>query len=370
MLALDLMRGLAALVVLISHLRGDCFVEYGALPASQHNVLTTIFFAATRTAHEAVLIFFVLSGFVVGGDVLARVRERRFQIGDYSIDRSTRILIPLIPACLLTVVISFLLTNEIPPFDQIIANMVGLNEVITKNLAFNPVLWSLAYEIWFYILAGAAAYVVSQRPNGISVLVLLACVIVFTILKTHYLVIWMLGACASLFVKIRFKKSLLLAGVLLALAGSLLYQLGADSRSVVTIAYVPRIVAEFLFCIGIAMTFPFFASSSANQMLAPVSLPVTVLAAFSYTLYLTHRPTDAALGYIFGRADVISFQSLFAFGLRVLICLIVAGCFYLCFERNTSGARKYLRNRISNWSAVKDSVLIRCGIKKPCRMKL
>lgn len=363
LLALDLMRGLAALLVLISHLRGDCFVEYGALPASQHNLLATIFFAATRTAHEAVMVFFVLSGFVVGGEVLARVRQHRFQIRDYSIDRSTRILIPLVPACLFTVAIGLLLTGEIPPLDQILANMVGLNEVITKNLAFNPVLWSLSYEIWFYIFAGAAAYVVSQRPTGASVLVLLACVIVFAILKTHYLIIWMLGACASLFSEVRFRKSLLLAGLLLSLAGSVLYQLGAESRSVVAVAYVPPVVAEFLFCIGIAMTFPFLISSSANRVLARFSLPVTALAAFSYTLYLTHRPTDAALGYIFGKADVISFQSLFTFSLRVLICLMVAGCFYLCFERNTSKARKYFRDRVSDWwPAAKGSVSI-SGIK-------
>jgi peptidoglycan/LPS O-acetylase OafA/YrhL len=323
-------------------------VEYGMLPASQHNALTAIFFAATRTAHEAVIVFFVLSGFVVGGDVLARVREGRFQIYDYSIDRSTRILIPLIPACLFAAVVTFFLTGELPPAGQLFANMVGLNEVITESLAANAVLWSLAYEIWFYILAGAAAYAVSQRPNAASVLTLVACVIVFTLLKTHYLIFWMLGACASLIVEIRSKRILLFTGALLSLAGWFLYQLGADSRSITAVAYIPPIAAEFLFCIGIVMTFPFLVSSTVNQALSRVSLIVTALAGFSYTLYLTHRPTNALLATIIGKAEVISFQSLVTFGLRALICLMVAACFYLCFEKNTSKARKYFRKRFAN----------------------
>lgn len=343
LIALDLMRGFAALTVLISHLRGDSFVEYGMLSASQHGVLTALFFAATRLAYEAVIVFFVLSGFLVGGQVLARVRQGRFQIYDYAIDRSTRILIPLIPACLFTGAIALLLFNEPPHLGQLIANMVGLNEVVTQTLATNAVLWSLAYEIWFYVSAGVVAYIVSQQPNALSVLALTVCIIIFTILKVHYLIFWMLGACASLLVEIRFKRTLLLLGTLLALIGSLFYQLAADSRSVVPVAYMPPLAAEFLLCIGIAMTFPFFVSSSFNKLLSRISPLASALAGFSYTLYLTHRPTDAVLGVIFGKADALSVQSLLYFGARILICLAVAVCFYWCFERNTPKARRFLR---------------------------
>jgi len=48
LIALDLMRGLAAFIVLTSHLRGDYFVPYGELPAAQHGIATMAFFAATR----------------------------------------------------------------------------------------------------------------------------------------------------------------------------------------------------------------------------------------------------------------------------------------------------------------------------------
>lgn len=80
LIALDLMRALAPVLVLICRLRGDYFVEYRAWPASQHNLLTMLFFAVTREGYEAVVIFFVLSGLLVGGQVLASVRQHTFQI--------------------------------------------------------------------------------------------------------------------------------------------------------------------------------------------------------------------------------------------------------------------------------------------------
>jgi peptidoglycan/LPS O-acetylase OafA/YrhL len=303
-------------------------------------------------AYEAVMVFFVLSGFLVGGQVLARCRQGRFQIYDYAIDRATRILIPLIPACLFTVAIDLFLFNQSPPIGQVIANMVGLNEIVTPSLETNPVLWSLSYEIWFYVLAGAVAYVVAQRPNAASVFVIAACVVVFTILKVQYLAFWMLGACASLLVDIRCKKTLLLIGTCLVIVGSLFYQLAADSRSVSPVAYIPPLMAEFLMCIGVAVALPFLASSSVNRSLLRIGPLATALGGFSYTLYLTHRPTDALLGNIFGHAEVLSAQTLFYFSFRILICLGVAVCFYFCFERNTPTVRKYLRNRrLRMWKA-------------------
>jgi peptidoglycan/LPS O-acetylase OafA/YrhL len=143
--ALDLLRGLAALTVMAAHLRGDAFVEYGALPVSQHGVLAALFFGLTRQGYEAVIVFFALSGFLVGGQVLSRVRNRKFQIRDYAIDRSTRILIPLIPACLFTAAIDLFVFGHGDAVGQLAGNMFGLNEIIVPTLQTNPVLWSLAY---------------------------------------------------------------------------------------------------------------------------------------------------------------------------------------------------------------------------------
>jgi len=342
-ITLDLMRGFAALAVLFAHLRGDTFVEFGALPASQHGVLAALFFAATRLGHEAVLVFFVLSGFLVGGQVLARLRDGRFKLYDYALDRTTRIFIPLIPACLLTGAIETFLFRQPPPFGQLIANMVGLNELVTDSLAINAVLWSLTYEIWFYILAGVLAHAISTRLNAMTALILAACCLVFSILQTRYLVFWMLGAFTSAYLDIRFKGLLALIGLCLGLIGSGFYELAADSRSINAIAYIPPIVADYMMCIGVLLALPFLTKKTVNQSLSRIRPLAAALAGFSYTLYLTHRPTDAALGFLFDKAESLSVHSFAVYVCRILICLAVAIGFYFVFERNTAAVRRLIR---------------------------
>jgi peptidoglycan/LPS O-acetylase OafA/YrhL len=345
LIALNLMRGLAALAVMLAHLRGDAFVEFAALPATQHGSLTALFFAFTRLGDEAVMVFFVLSGFLVGGQVLHRLLQRTFDLYDYGIDRATRILIPLVPACLFAAGVQSILFHEPPPIGQLIGNMVGLNELLTDTLDADGVLWTLTYEIWFYILAGALAYAASQRLNLICALCLAACVLVFATLQPNYLIFWMIGAMASLLKVNRFSGWIALLGALLSSTGALLFELAAQSKSLIPIVVVSPIVADYFICIGVSMALPFLASEAINARLIPIKNLAAGLAAFSYTLYLTHRPTDALLGRFFGKADSLSFYSMTVYGSRIAICLAVAICFYFAFERNTDKVRAMLRNQ-------------------------
>lgn len=99
-IALDLARGLAALTVLFYHVRGSSWVELGILPVAQRSLASEVFFGLNRLGNEAVMVFFALSGFLVGGKVIERIRGGRFDAGHYAVDRATRILIPLVrPAC-------------------------------------------------------------------------------------------------------------------------------------------------------------------------------------------------------------------------------------------------------------------------------
>jgi peptidoglycan/LPS O-acetylase OafA/YrhL len=344
-IALNLMRGLAAVTVLQSHLRGDSFVDYGALPASQHGIAAQLFFAATRLGYEAVMVFFVLSGFLVGGQVLARLRERRFDLEDYAVDRVTRIFIPLIPACLLTAAISTFLFRQPPLLSQLIANMTGMTEVVNYSLPLNPVLWSLSYEIWFYVLAGALGYAISKRVNAATAAVLAVCVVVFAILQTRYLIFWLFGALVSTRTEIRFKGAIALSGFILALAGSALHQLAAASHSFTPVAYVPPIVADSMMCLGVAIALPFLVDPAVDRFLRPLERFAAALAAFSYTLYLTHRPIDAALGLLFPKAEVLSVHSLAFFACRISICLLAAVALYFAFEANTGAVRRMWRQR-------------------------
>ena len=64
---LDMIRGLAALEVCLGHLRGFFLVDYGQ---TQGGLAAKLFYTLTGMHHQAVMIFFVLSGFLVGGSVI------------------------------------------------------------------------------------------------------------------------------------------------------------------------------------------------------------------------------------------------------------------------------------------------------------
>ena len=77
----------------------------------------------TGFAHQAVVVFFLLSGWLVGGTLLNKYRDKHSFIS-YGIDRITRLWIVLIPAFVLTLLLgaamgevnlaqaSFATTNE------------------------------------------------------------------------------------------------------------------------------------------------------------------------------------------------------------------------------------------------------------------
>src|SRR3569832_160361 len=168
LVTLDILRASAALLVVAEHARNAVFVPYGALPPAQHNAATQALYLLTRLGQEAELVFFVLSGFLVGGQVIRRAREGRFSGRDYTVDRATRIFLPLAPAVIFAAVAGYVAHGQ--PLDpaQIAGNAIGLNGIAVDTLALNAPLWSLAYEIWFYILAGTVAIVCVGRGSAIT----------------------------------------------------------------------------------------------------------------------------------------------------------------------------------------------------------
>ena len=83
-------RWASALVVMLSHLRGMMLIGWRDLPPGLHNPLVAGFYFATSFYHEAVVVFFVLSGFLIAGPNLDRVRILSFSPKSYAIDRFTR----------------------------------------------------------------------------------------------------------------------------------------------------------------------------------------------------------------------------------------------------------------------------------------
>lgn len=77
--AFEFLRAGAALLVCMSHIRNFLFVDFGDLDSPGFS--DRLFYAATSLGHEAVIVFFVLSGYFVGGSVWNRLNGEGFMWG-------------------------------------------------------------------------------------------------------------------------------------------------------------------------------------------------------------------------------------------------------------------------------------------------
>ena len=73
---LDALRGFAAFSVLLNHWRDAFFVDYSSL--SHHNPLLAVGYLVAGLGHAWVIVFFVMSGYLVGGSVLRSMSSGRW----------------------------------------------------------------------------------------------------------------------------------------------------------------------------------------------------------------------------------------------------------------------------------------------------
>lgn len=135
----------------------------------------------------AVIIFFVLSGFLITSALLKKKSQPSFTFGSYLIDRIARVVYPLLPAVLLITVFDFLFFHGSTklPFIRVILNpqtiagnfLLLFNHPILAELAprlhmpwlsVDPVgsaapLWSVVAEWWIYVAFGLLAFIAIRR---------------------------------------------------------------------------------------------------------------------------------------------------------------------------------------------------------------
>lgn len=303
---LDLLRFIAALLVVIGHLRALLFVSYPEL--ANPGPLTKAFYLGTGLGHQAVILFFVLSGAFVGHGVLRRVREQSFSWSDYLAARSSRLVPPLMAALLLTLLFDttgIACFGTVGPYDGSAAADPALNLVqlapeqlgpaaLLGNLAFcqtilvptfgsNAPLWSLANEGWYYLLFPFLAVVLCRGPTGrrsIAAIAVAAGLAFVGPAIAGYFVIWLLGVAAPwLATRWRRLRSIPLGAALIGFLAVLAlvrvhpFAGGDLLLGIATTLFVARIFAS-----------PAPARGNRWERLTRAG------AGFSYTLYLTHLP--------------------------------------------------------------------------------
>lgn len=142
---LEAARGGAALYVMMHHAVPRSLEVFG-LP------IASLF----RLGQEAVVVFFLLSGFVIAHSVL----RKEFSGPAYLRARFLRIFVPFIPALAIAYLVQSLINGGpvAPDLPTLIGNLLMLQDfslfpgnVVDTYMGNNP-LWSLSYEWWFYMV--------------------------------------------------------------------------------------------------------------------------------------------------------------------------------------------------------------------------
>ena len=156
-LCLEFIRGAAALTVVTYH-----FLELHTLSShSKH-----FYFGNWGT--DAVIIFFILSGIVINMSQNSNPKEAKAFMGN----RILRIYPQLVAGLLLGLLVLYVTNSAIPPAGVIAGNFLMLSAVkdyminIVPSLQSNSPIWSLSYEIVFYLLFALTIGKFQKRAIG------------------------------------------------------------------------------------------------------------------------------------------------------------------------------------------------------------
>lgn len=338
---IDALRFLAAFVVLLNHSRGVFFCEYDDFEGRGG----FLFYSLTRMGHEAVLIFFVLSGYLVGGTAIKRIHERTFDVKNYAINRVARIFLPLISAIILYIIVNSISGNAVN-YLVCLGNLFSLQGILVTPLV-GP-FWSLSYEVWFYILMGIYGILLIKR-SFFSLFLVAICFGVFTVLQPIYLFIWILGAFAFLCQPEKGNKWLFIVSALMMALMIVLYQFNRDahniSMSIPTISiYVIELCFSFFACLFIQQIVLIVPTKRLAIWLERCG---SKFAKFSYTLYLVHQTICLFLFkyWIITPFTSLSFKNMSLYLFLLLIVLLLSSLIYYFFERRTNIVKKILKRR-------------------------
>lgn len=213
----NVLRILAAIAVVLEHARTLLFVDYDNAP---HNVVTQALYGVSAIGHQAVVVFFVLSGYWVGGTALRQYRRNRVNWRLYISDRVTRLWVVLIPALVLTLVLDLVGQHFFGGYSTyrgdpryggvaiahhplnaltFLGNTAFLGGIRVEVLGSNAALWSLGYEFWMYLLGPmlVLAVLMRRRTSLLLLAVAVAVAVLVGLPVLAYLPIWLLGMAVA-----------------------------------------------------------------------------------------------------------------------------------------------------------------------------
>ncbi len=362
----DLVRGLAALAVCVGHLRNLFFKDFSE--TGDHSMFQKLFYFITGLGHEAVIIFFVLSGCLVGGAVWNKAGRQAWSWRSYLLARGTRLWVVLIPALLATLIWdriglycfgeSIVYTHEnfghiLPAgvwgnetLGDFVGNLLFVQTILVPPFGSNGPLWSLANEFWYYLLFPALVLAWRSRSSYLGFVWLVISLGVLLGLGkaiAAYGVIWLMGVGVSIAIK-RHSEFACVNKNWRGLVGGILLVVVLSGLQITYIRALPEYMRDLM--LGLACSVFLF-------LVAPLSFPnwVARLSGFfsriSFSLYLFHLPLMVFFSAWFLREEKSRLEwgaEAIALSIAVLIAvLLYVYLLYRVFEAKTD----YVRRRIA-----------------------
>ena len=370
---LNACRWLAAWLVLLAHARHLTFIAYRDV--TDRALWVKGFYFLTGLGHEAVLVFFVISGLLVGGLTLQR-STAAFDLRAYALSRVSRIYSVLVLALVLgwmldSVGLNFFNRTELytnsaqyhtSSMDFVIStrldaatflgNLLSLQTIFVTPLGSNGPLWSLAYEWWYYIIFGAVATLCYSRGIAPRVLACVALLVAVCIPSAELLLwglIWVLGVGVYLYGTSRLPKPPRWLGLAVFAVALVATRLSHSSEGP---AASDPLVVKFSIDFAFAASFAFFLLSFwGSEGAAPGARLHEWLASFSFSTYLIHFPIyvflSAVAHDVFGIAitQQPGAPALAYMAAAVACVLVCAYGFSLVTEKRTGQLKAFLSKR-------------------------
>lgn len=339
------MRLLAALVVLFSHL-------------GHGHLVGGVLWPFTRWGGEAVMAFFVLSGFVIAHVVDTR-QDSWF---DFAVARVARLFSVIVPAMLLTLVLdaaglSFnaaaytaagqLRAEESAPLNYLLS-LVMLNQSwgLNRHFGSNGAYWSIPFEFWYYALFGAFCLLRGwARWVAIAAAAVLAGPRILALFP-----VWLMGVAAYRFRARppRLPTPVPALGFVLTLAALVLLLLLDVKRPEALFAMGLRPDSWSWQCLFGLLVAAHLVFASALRSKRPRGLPsalargIAFAAGVSFSLYLFHLPI---LNFLNALRAVFPNEQAYVFALVVLPLLVSATLGKWCEAQKTPLRHLLLRLR-------------------------
>jgi peptidoglycan/LPS O-acetylase OafA/YrhL len=277
---LDLLRFISALVVLLYH------------------------FHYNLPGYQAVMVFFVLSGYFISLSVMKTIPTGNWSWTEYLIKRVARLWIVLIPALILTYVwariqIHFFggssYFSGVLDWKTFIGNLIFLQDIKVKQYGLNGPLWSLSYEFWYYVLFPCMMLIFYSKKVVMKLVYGLLFIAIGIFIGKQimmYFLIWLLGAAIAKIKPYQFKNRFINMLIFIALvtiaslSTSGLYNLYPQNVNWKNPYFIPDLSVGVAFAILIYWIISMF---NRYSYLGRNNIP-RKLAGFSYTLYLVHYP--------------------------------------------------------------------------------